>query len=142
MKEINQTIHLQTNDPVAQLSVTCLYLVQISFTFRVMVVSGEFRGSAGFCILDSELESFSSDLHSMYSSLSGGARLTDCDSDGFLQFTASKNGHVSVVGQIGSSSSTHSIRFEFMTDQTCLLPFSQALKDLLTQTDEDWHRTS
>jgi hypothetical protein len=131
MREIEHTIQLDTNDPRARLSLHCLYLVQHHFTFRISVVSGDFSGTAGFCLSDSQLEEFVLSLRHMHSDLVGKAQLTDCDSDGLIQFEVERNGHVSVAGQIGCSSQPQSVRFRFASDQTCLLSFIQEIDQLL-----------
>ena len=69
----------------------------------------------------------------MHSSLSGSSKLSDNDSDGFVEFTISENGRLQVVGQVGGSHEDHFVKFEFQTDQTCIPQFVDDFKKLLTQ---------
>lgn len=133
MKEIKDIVELRTNDTTKKLSFATRYLVQINFTFDLTVNSDGFAGTSHFCVRIDEIEALCNDLTKMHSSLLGSAKLTDNDSDGFVEFTISENGHLQVCGQVGGSHEDHFVKFEFRTDQTCIPQFVDDFKKLLAQ---------
>lgn len=133
MKVIKDIIELKTNDTTKKLSFATRYLVQINFTFDLTVNSGSFAGTSHFCVRIDEIETLCNDLTKMHSELLGSAKLSDNDSDGFVEFTISENGHLQVCGQVGGSHEDHFVKFEFQTDQTCIPQFVDDFKKLVTQ---------
>ena len=133
MKEINDIIELKTHDTTKRLSFATRYLVQVHFTFDLTVLSDKFGGTSHFCVYKGDLETLCNDLLEIHKTLSGSARLNDNDSDGFVEFTISDNGHLQVRGQVGGSHEDHFVKFEFQTDQTCIPRFVDDFKELLAQ---------
>jgi hypothetical protein len=78
-----------------------------------------------------EIEKLCNELGTMYSSLQGSTRLTDNDSDGFIEIKINNSGHVTLSGQVGGTHEEHFVRFSFVTDQTSLPKFIQDFRDLL-----------
>src|SRR5215203_5256168 len=103
MKEIASVIELQTNDSTKTLLFATRYLVQINFTFDLTAKSGDFSGTSHFCVRTDEIEAFCNALKKMHASLSGSARLSDNDSDGFVSLEMQESGHLKVCGQVGGS---------------------------------------
>ena len=135
MKEIASVIELQTNDSTKVLLFATRYLVQINFTFALTAKSGDFSGTSHFCVRADEIEAFCNSLLKMYASLSGSARLSDNDSDGYVNLEMQESGHLKVSGQVGGSHEDHFMTFEFRTDQTCIPPFVSDFKALLNERD-------
>jgi hypothetical protein len=133
VKEIKDIVELKTHDAAKKLSFATRYLVQINFTFDLTVNSDGFAGTSHFCVRIDEIETLCNDLKKMHSSLLGSAKLNDNDSDGFVEFTISENGHLQVCGQVGGSHEDHFVKFEFWTDQTCIPQFVDDFKKLLAQ---------
>jgi len=133
VKEINDIIELKTHDTTKRLSFATRYLVQVHFTFDLTVLSDKFGGTSHFCVYKGDLETLCNDLLEIHKTLSGSARLNDNDSDGFVEFTISDNGHLQVRGQVGGSHEDHFVKFEFQTDQTCIPRFVDDFKELLAQ---------
>ena len=115
----------------ARLSFATQYLVYENFTFNLIVKSSNFCGESHFCVRRNEIESFCTSLSEIYSALAGSAILCDNDSDGFVKFDMEYDGHLTVSGQVGGSNEDHSLRFKFLTDQTCIPKFTQDFKKLL-----------
>jgi hypothetical protein len=133
MKGIDYIISLQTNSPTKKLSFSTMYLVQINFTFDLTVISDKFSGTSHFCVRKDEIQTLCNDLTEMYSKLSGSSKLSDNDSDGFVEFVMFENGHLQVNGQIGGSHEDHFMKFLFVTDQTCIPQFVDDFKKLLNK---------
>ncbi|MCU0402444.1 MAG: hypothetical protein MUE75_15810 [Algoriphagus sp.] len=131
MKEIEQTIDLNTNSKTKKLSFVIRYLVQDSFTFDLSVFSDGFSGTSYFCVRRDQLEKLCHDLKKMYMTLSDSVMLEDNDSDGFVQFEMNSTGHLYVSGQIGGTHSEQLVRFKFQTDQTCIPQFAKDFELLL-----------
>lgn len=135
MKEIETVIKLQTNDAAKQLMFATRYLVQINFTFDLIVKSGNFSGTSSFCVRIDEIQALCDSLNEMYTALSGSAQLSDYDSDAFILFEMQDRGHFTVSGQVGGSWNDHFMTFKFDTDQTCLPQFISDFKALLKNQD-------
>lgn len=133
MKVIKNIIELKTDDTSKKLSFATRYLVQINFTFDLTINSNGFAGTSHFCVRIDEIEALCKDLAKMHSSHLGSAKLSDNDSDGFVEFTISEYGHLQVSGQVGGSHEDHFVKFEFQTDQTCIPQFVDDFKKLSTQ---------
>ena len=135
MQKIKDVIDLETNSPTEKLSFVTRYLVQINFTFDLAVISNRFAGISHFCVRKDEIETFCNELVEIHSSLSGSSTLHDNDSDSFVEFTISGNGHLQVRGRVGGSHECHFIEFEFRTDQTCIPKFVDDFRKLLIHND-------
>jgi hypothetical protein len=122
---------LPTQDPAAQLAFDGRYWVEGYLTCQLMVQSGNFRGAASFCMPDPALREFVQTLGQMSATLDGTARLSDSDSDAFVEMTTNRFGHVTVRGRVGGSHEAQSMTFEFRTDQTSLAPFAAEMETLL-----------
>ena len=136
MLEIKDIIELETNDNTKRLSFATRYLVQVHFTFDLSVVSDKFRGTSHFCVYKGYLESLCSDLLKIYTSSLVLTRLSDNDSDGFVEFTIQNNGQLIVSGQIGGSHEDNFVTFNFNTDQTLILQFISDFQNLLKYKNE------
>jgi hypothetical protein len=135
MKKINEIIELKTNSDTERLSFATRYLVQISFTFDLSVLSEGFAGISHFCVRIDQIEKLCSDLSKMYSTLSGYTILDDNDSDAYVKFEIEPMGRLYVIGQVGGTHEEHFVRFKFQTDQTCIPYFVTDLKKLLSYRD-------
>lgn len=133
MKVIKDIVELKTNDSTKKLSFATRYLVQINFTFNLTVNSDGFAGTSHFCVRIDEIEALCNDLIKMHSLVLGSAKLSDNDSDGYVEFTISESGHLRVCGQVGGSHEDHFVKFEFRTDQTCIPQFVDDFKKLLAK---------
>jgi len=131
MKEINNIIELHTNSPKEKLSFSTRYLVQINFTFELTVKSDGFSGNSHFCVRRDEIELLCNELEKLHSTLSGTCRISDNDSDSFVEFNIFENGSLQVSGQVGGSYNDHFVKFKFITDQTCIPQFVDDFKKLL-----------
>ena len=131
MIEIDDIIELKTNSDTERLSFATRYLVQINYTFDLTVLSKGFSGTSHFCVRREQLEKMCDELTTMHLVLSGTTILDDNDSDGFLKFEIESNGHLKVSGQVGGTHEDHFMRFQFQTDQTCILQFVSDFKSLL-----------
>ncbi|MEO8234765.1 MAG: hypothetical protein ABI549_05070 [Flavobacterium sp.] len=136
MKEIQNIIELRTNSENKILWFKTKYLVQINFTFNIIVFSDGFSGNSHFCVTRDQLEQLNNQLDNMHSNLSGSTMLKDNDSDSFIKFTIASNGNLKIQGQLGGSHEDHLIKFKFLTDQTCLPPLIRDFKILLLNKDE------
>lgn len=131
MITIDDIIELQTNKDTERLSFGTRYLVQVSFTFDLTVLSNGFSGTSHFCIRRDQIEKFCSDLKKMHHTMSGNATLEDNDSDASVNFLMKPQGHVVVYGQVGGSHEENYMKFSFLTDQTCIKPLVIDFKKLL-----------
>lgn len=95
------------------------------------VLSEGFGGTSHFCVRRDEIEIFCSKLSHMYSTRKGLARLSDNDSDGFIEVDIESGGRVFLNGQVGGSHDDHFVRFSFRTDQTCIPKFIMDFNNLL-----------
>jgi hypothetical protein len=135
MIEINDIIELRTNTETERLEFAVRYLVQINFTFDLIVWSGDFRGTSHFCARREQIEEMCANLRNMHVKLSGMTKLEDEDSDSFIEFEIEPNGHLNVRGQVGGTHEEHFMKFKFQTDQTCIPEFVQDFNTLLNIND-------
>lgn len=135
MKHIEDIIILQTNSDNKQLIFETRYLVGLNFTFDVDVVSGDFSGKSHFCIHKDNLIHIINDLTNIHLNVKGTSRLSDTDSDGYIEFSMDSLGALRVYGQIGGSHEKQLLRFEFVTDQTALPKFISNLTSLCNYED-------
>ena len=85
-----------------------------------------------FCVRREELELFCEALSSMHAAHTGGAKLTDNDTDAFIRMEMEPNGHLAVIGQVGGTDNDHFTKFRFRTDQTAIPGFVYQIRSLLT----------
>ena len=130
MKEIDDIIELKTNTETERLSFATRYLVQINFTFDLIVLSDGFGGTAHFCVRRDQLEKLCDGLNEMHSKMTGTTILEDNDPDAFVEFNIEPNGRLIVSGQVGGTHEDHFVKFKFQTDQTCIPFFVQDFKTL------------
>lgn len=126
-----QRIALRTHDAHATFAFVPRFYVQQYFTFSFEAASSHFSGASHFCTSSSAIRAFVCALRAMASTLAGSATLTDADSDAFVTMVVDKLGHVGVCGRVGGTHESHSMVFEFSTDQTCIEPFASELEHLL-----------
>jgi len=136
MKEIKNIIELKTNSKTKQLLFKTKYLVQINFTFELMVLSEGFSGNSQFCVRRDQLENLNIELDNIYSRLSGSTKIEDNDSDAFIEFSIEPNGNLNIQGQVGGTYEDHFIKFKLVTDQTCIPPLIQDFSILLLNKDK------
>ena len=122
MKVIDDIIELKTNRETERLSFATRYLVQINFTFDLIVLSNGFSGTSHFCVRRDQIEKMCSDLTTMKQAMSGNTTLEDNDSDASINFQIKPYGQLIVYGQIGGSHEENYLKFRFQTDQTCIDP--------------------
>lgn len=131
MIEIDDIIELKTNTRTERLSFATRYLVQVSFTFDLTVLSDGFSGTSHFCVRREQLEEMCVDLTKMQRVLTGTTKLNDNDSDAFVEFIIESNGRLNIIGQVGGTFEDHFLKFKFRTDQTCITGFVENFKALL-----------
>ena len=76
-----------------------------------------FKGYDNFALSHSMIKA----VRKIYDDLNGSVRLddVDCDTDGYIDITAT-DGTIILSGQLGSSFSHNSLKFEFKADQSLL----------------------
>jgi hypothetical protein len=124
-------IALLTHDAGAAFALDPTFYVQHYFTFRLEAVSNSFSGVAHFCIPSCAIRTFITSLRAMSSTLAGSATLEDTDSDAFVSIGLDRLGRATVCGRVGGTHESHSMTFEFLTDQTCIDPLIADLERLL-----------
>ncbi len=137
MLRIDEFIHLNTYNKTEKLLIEFKYLVQEHFTFEVSIVSNKFSGASHFCASKNDIKSFTDDLTCIYSKLEGSAKLTDFDSDAFIEFSVHPLGQLTIRGQIGGSHEDQFLKFRFESDQTILQPFRSDLSKLCHHQDRN-----
>ncbi|GAB6085902.1 WapI family immunity protein [Alkaliphilus crotonatoxidans] len=114
-----------------KLAIEHLYTVENYFTFNIKVESGEFTGASHFCISKENILVIVEALSKMHETLSGCSKISDSDSDAYINLEMDKSGHISMAGQIGGSHEEHNMKFKYTTDQTILSGLIQKLKSNL-----------
>ena len=108
------------------------FTVEGYLTFSVRVISGDFSGSANFCISEIALKEVISALSEVYNCLKGTCQMNDYDSDDFNLFETEKLGHIIVTGQIGGSHRRQYLNYQFITEQTVLAEIISDFKNMLS----------
>ena len=98
-------------------------------TFGVSYENATFKGYDTFTLFDRFYNNILNGMKNTYESLNGNFRICDigADTDGYIEFVA-KNGVAFVKGQLGSSFSSYSLKFEFQADQTLIGRLMQAIE--------------
>lgn len=98
-------------------------------TFNIRIVSGVFSGLADGCEYDyKEWKKFVEQLNDLLLFKTNEAILEEIGYGGKISFKGDKLGHIEVSGLIYGGAMSHSLKFEFMTDQTAFPSFINELK--------------
>lgn len=104
----------------------------------VKVVSGEFSGLGEWECDWKDILRFTEELEEMYQFRRREVEFRDIDWGNWLKFTLDRTGHIEISGLLrGRDGGTHTLTFEFRTDQTALAPFLRQLKELCRMLHED-----
>lgn len=99
--------------------------------FDIQVVSGTFSGVADGCELDyKELHKFIIQLNSLLAGKTDEVIFQEIGYGSKICFCADGLGHIAVYGTIYGNAMSHSLIFEFMTDQTVYQSFINELEKL------------
>lgn len=101
-----------------------------TYSLTVDVRCDDFSGHACFDTEDFLIADFILQLKEMYEKLEGSAKIQDLyETDGFIEFSAQKFGHVLVRGKLVRMRQrlTQQFLFEYDLDQTYLREFAMAL---------------
>jgi len=126
-------IHLLTNSESSSLSFhDCKKFGDASgYEVRLVVKSGGFGLDLDFYFEEWSLQQFILGVAKMEETLKGRADLKPMWEPGHMELELDDLGHVTVSGEFVEYSPGHQqMRFEFMTDQTCLTPLLRDLKSL------------
>ena len=97
-------------------------------SFCIRVKSGCYEGFADGCECDyKKLKEFVSQLTALYLFETQGVEFEEIGYGSKIAFSADGLGHISVSGTIFGDAMTHSLTFEFVTDQTAYPTFIQEL---------------
>ena len=100
-------------------------------TFDIRVCSGAFCGYAG-CEYDiKQFRVFVRELREMYDFKRSSVELSEICYGSRVTFTMSKTGQIEVSGKLYGEAKEHSLTFVFSADQSSLLPFIEALENLV-----------
>ena len=101
-------------------SITLLYEVEGYYTYEVGVATLGVSGKCNFCISQNMRIECLKQVEFSLESLSGTVKLSDCDSDAYLEMYFADSMNFYVSGQIGGSYEDNSLKFMFKADQTLL----------------------
>ena len=98
-------------------------------TFGISYENKNFKGYDTFTLFDQCYINILNEIKNTYDSLTGAFRIHDmgADTDGYIEFAVQK-GIALIKGQLGASSSAHSLKFEFQADQTLIGRLIQAIE--------------
>lgn len=100
-------------------------------TFDIRVRSGAFCGYAG-CEYDiKQFRILVGELREMYDFKRSSVELSEICYGSRVTFTMSKTGQIEVSGEIYGEAKEHSLTFVFSADQSSLLPFIEALEEMI-----------
>lgn len=100
-------------------------------SFDIRVKSGLFSGFADGCEYDyKEWKIFVRQLKELFLFKTNKVVFQEIGYGGKISFIADSLGHIEVSGIIYGEAISHSLQFEFMTDQTVFLPFIKELEKL------------
>lgn len=123
------TIILQTNstNPSLEFRDIEVYADGSGVGMYVVVQSGGYRAERPFYAERCPLMQFLTQLDTLDQQLDGTATLKPLYEDDWIAFEVTRQGHVTVRGELFEHGSEPQVlRFEFTTDQTCLRPLIQA----------------
>lgn len=110
----------------AELHLEHLYTVEENITFSITVKSYEFYGKYNFCMHISKIYEYIERLNFMNQSFSGECKIMDSDSNSFICLMFEEQ-VLKVTGQLGGSYEDNFMKFSFLTDQTLIKLFIEAL---------------
>ena len=94
----------------------------------IKIQSGEFSGRGSFEVDVADFRVFANELFRLYSDLNGKAILQDTGYGSSLAFRAvDRTGHIQISGDVYGDATLHSVKFEFVIDQTELRSFCKNL---------------
>ena len=100
-------------------------------SFNIRIVSGTFSGLADGCEYDyKEWKKFVEQLNDLILFKTNEAILFEIGYGGKISFKGDKLGHIEISGLVYGNAMTHSLQFEFTTDQTVFPSFISELKKL------------
>ncbi len=99
-------------------------------TFTIAVVSERFRGF-GECEYDiKDFREFAKQINELYEFHRFNAELREIGYGSHVSFDMDRLGHITVSGEIFGHGMIHSIKFEFVADQSSLKPFADSLNQI------------
>ncbi len=100
-------------------------------TFNIRIISGVFSGLADGCEYDyKEWKKFIEQLNDLILFKTNEAILYEIGYGGKISFKGDKLGHIKISGLVYGNAMSHSLQFEFMTDQTVFHSFINELRNL------------
>lgn len=100
-------------------------------SFNIRVKSGCFAGFADGCEYDyKEWKKFVNQLNALYLSKTRKAELVEIGYGSKITFSGDGLGHITINGTVWGDAMTHSMTFEFLTDQTVYKSFIEELQQL------------
>ena len=99
-------------------------------TFNIIVESEGFKG-IGSCEYDiKEFLLFSKQIKDLYNFKRHKVYYEEIVYGSHISFNMDRKGHINISGEIFGNAMIHSLKFEFMADQTSLKPFVDSLKQV------------
>lgn len=99
-------------------------------TFNLAVKSEAFRG-IGACECDiKEFVRFAKQMNDLYEFNRHKAEFREIGYGSYVSFEMDGTGHITISGEIFGDARVHSMKFEFIADQTSLKPFADSLKQV------------
>lgn len=124
-------ITLRTNKTNPKLEIRDIYRFRDGSGFKSLLIvnSGGFDAERPFYFEEPILANFIEALEGMDRSLKGSAKLKPLFEDDYVELEMTAGGHVIVRGELfeHAPESQH-LKFEFVTDQTCLSPLIAEMK--------------
>lgn len=104
-----------------------------AYKMNLEVYSRGFSASKELFIEPFQFNKFIEEIKKMNDNLNGTAKMKPMYEDDYIEFICDKSGHLNVKGQIFEFSDTPQyLKFEFVTDQTCLPDFINDLNKCIT----------
>lgn len=124
-------LQTQTENPSFEFRNIEKYSDGSGFGTILYVKSGGFTAEHPFFFEQHQLSDFISNLEQMNRTLKGKVILKAGYEDDYISFELDSQGHVVVFGELQECSQLpQKLRFSFLTDQTCLAPLLNNLKNL------------
>ena len=96
-------------------------------SFKLLVKSGFFSG-IGECEYDiNEFLRFTQEINDLYLLNRNKVIMHDICYGSYIEFNMDKTGHLLISGEIYGDARIHSLKFEFLSDQTALRSFNNSL---------------
>ena len=107
------------------------------YSSTLSVLSGGYSATYRFSFEEYSLSEFIASLSKIQELLTGVARLKPMWEPQYIELEASTLGHILVRGELPEHSARRQkLVFEFVTDQTCLMPLISALKSMQALTPD------